>query len=348
MAKRPVAKRPGAKRPGAERDVAKMAASVRDGDRKALARAITLIESTRADHRADADALLSALLPHSGKSVRIGISGAPGVGKSTFIEALGLHLTGSGHKVAVLAVDPSSKRSGGSILGDKTRMEELARDTAAFIRPSPAGKTLGGVARRTREAMLAAEAAGFDVIVVETVGVGQSETAVAEMTDMFVLLLSPGGGDELQGIKRGIVELADAILVNKADGEFMKAATQAAADYQSAVHMLRPASAAWVVPVRTCSALTGEGIAEAWAIVERYREVTAKTNAIAERRRTQAQAWMWSEIEDSLVMALRAHPKTRQRIAALEKQVAAGEVTPSQASRELIAAFRGGAGGKTP
>ncbi len=321
--------------------VVEMAAAVRAGDRRALARAITLIESSRHDHRVAAEALLGELLAATGASIRIGISGAPGVGKSTFIEAFGLHVLERGHRIAVLAVDPSSKVSGGSILGDKTRMQELARHPRAFIRPSPAGETLGGVARRTREAMLVCEAAGFDVILVETVGVGQSETAVAEMTDLFVLLLQPGGGDELQGMKRGIVELAEVILVNKADGELAEAAVRAAADYQSAVRMLRPASRDWTVPVRTCSAVTGDGIAEVWRIVERYRATMQASGAFEARRAAQARAWMWSEVEESLVAALRRHPRVGRRVVALEKKVAAGKIVPSMAAQELVEAFLG-------
>jgi len=244
-----------------------LAAAVEAGDRRALARAITLVESTRADHRLRAEALLERLMPATGRAMRLGISGVPGVGKSSFIEAFGLHLIAAGHKVAVLAVDPSSKRGGGSILGDKTRMEKLSVESDAFIRPSPAGTTLGGVARRTRDALLVAEAAGFDVVIVETVGVGQSETAVADLTDMFILLLQPGGGDELQGIKRGIVELADLVIVNKADGELVAAANRAASDYRRALHLLRPVSPHWSVPVLLCSALTGAGVPEVWQTV---------------------------------------------------------------------------------
>src|SRR5918996_3225725 len=240
------------------------------GDRRALAQAITLIESTRSDHRERADMLLGALLPHAGKSVRLGITGVPGVGKSTFIERFGLSLLEQGRSLAVLAIDPSSKRGGGSILGDKTRMEELSRRTGAFIRPSPAGATLGGGARRTRETMLLVEAAGFDTVIVETVGVGQSETAVSDLVDMFIVLLLPGGGDDLQGIKRGVIELADLIVVNKADGDLKAAARRAAADYQHALRMLRSPTAGWTPEVTTCSALSGEGVAEIWAIVERY------------------------------------------------------------------------------
>src|SRR6202012_1540671 len=239
------------------------------GDRRAVARAITLVESTRASDRDKAETLLAELLSHAGKAVRLGISGAPGAGKSTFIEAFGTYLTGQGHKVAVLAVDPSSRRSGGSILGDKTRMEKLARDPNAFIRPSPAGTTLGGVARRTREAMLLAEAARFDVVLVETVGVGQSETAVSEMVDLFVLLVSPGGGDDLQGIKRGVMELADLLLVTKADGDLVPAAKRAAADYQAALHLIRPKYSGIFAEVMQTSALTGAGIAQCWETMQR-------------------------------------------------------------------------------
>ncbi|HET6521615.1 MAG TPA: methylmalonyl Co-A mutase-associated GTPase MeaB, partial [Geminicoccaceae bacterium] len=255
------------------------------GDRRALARAITLIESSRADHQERAERLLEGLLPHTGNAVRVGISGAPGAGKSTFIEALGLRLTrAGGHKVAVLAVDPSSRRSGGSILGDRTRMQELSREPNAFIRPSPAGESLGGVARRTREAALACEAAGFDVVVIETVGVGQSETAVAEMVDTFLLLLAPGAGDELQGIKRGIVELADVVAVNKADGGLRAAAEVARAEYRGALRLLRPATPGWTPPALTCSALTGEGIDGVWRAVLRHRSALEAVGGLEARR----------------------------------------------------------------
>jgi len=320
---------------------ADLADAVLAGDRRALARAITLIESTRADHRQRAAALLARLLPASGKAVRLGISGVPGVGKSTFIEAFGQHLIGLGHRVAVLAVDPSSKRSGGSILGDKTRMEDLARNAQAFIRPSPTGGGLGGVARRTREAMLTCEAAGFDVVLVETVGVGQSETAVADMVDMFVLLLLPGGGDELQGMKRGIVELADLLLVNKADGELAPAARRIATDYRSALTLLRPPSPAWTPEVALCSALTGQGIAEAWQTVERYMAALGARGEIAARRARQARDWMWNEVSESLLAALKADPGTARRAARLEARVAAGEITPTAAAQALLEAFLG-------
>ncbi len=315
------------------------AKGVLNGDRRSLARAITLAESTRTDHRAEAEALLAELLPRSGQSVRVGISGAPGVGKSSFIEAFGLHLTEQGHRVAVLAVDPSSRVSGGSILGDKTRMEELSRHPSAFIRPSPAGSSLGGVARRTRECVLICEAAGFDVVIVETVGVGQSETAVAEMCDLFLLLLAPAAGDELQGIKKGIVELADMIVVNKADGDLVEAANHAAADYRSAVHMIRPASPNWRVPVLTCSALTGDGIEKVWRKIEDYREKMGASGEFAARRSNQAKAWMWSEIEESLIAALRVHPDVAKRVDTLEGEVAQGARSPGAAAREMLSTF---------
>lgn len=318
-----------------------IAEAVLAGQRRALARAITLIESTRRDHRRQAEALLARLLPKSGASIRIGITGVPGVGKSTFIEAFGLHAIALGHRVAVLAVDPSSPRSGGSILGDKTRMELLSRDERAFIRPSPSGGTLGGVARRTREAMLACEAAGFDVIIVETVGVGQSETAVADMVDMFLLLLVPGGGDELQGIKKGIVELADAVVVNKADGDLAPAAERAARHYGNALHLLRPASQHWRPPVLRCSALTGAGIGEVWATVERYRRVMGEAGEVAARRAAQASAWMWAEVAETLMAELRAHPHVHQRLPGLEEGVRRGEITPTVAAQTLLAAFLG-------
>jgi LAO/AO transport system kinase len=318
---------------------AALAAGVRAGDRRALARAITLIESTRGDHRAAASALLQHLAPDAGDSIRIGISGVPGVGKSTFIEAFGLHVIDAGHRVAVLTVDPSSAISGGSILGDKTRMEELSRRSAAYIRPSPSGNTLGGIARRTREALLLCEAAGFDVIVVETVGVGQSETRVAEMTDMFVLLLLPGGGDELQGIKRGIMELADLVLVNKADGDLQATAARSAAEYRNALQLLHPRSAAWQVAVRTCSARAGGGIAEAWQSVLDYRATLEASGEFAARRAAQARAWMWSEVNDSLVAALQGDPEVRRALPALEAATSAGRLPPTLAARQLLELF---------
>ena len=323
-------------------DVRKLAAALRGGDRRALARAITLVESARADHRDQAEELLAALLPAAGSTVRLGISGAPGVGKSTFIEAFGLAVIGAGHRVAVLAVDPSSKRGGGSILGDKTRMAELARHADAFIRPSPAGKTLGGVARRTRETMLLCEAAGFDTVIVETVGIGQSETAVADMVDMFLLLLLPGGGDELQGIKKGVVELADLILVNKADGELAAAARRAVADYRSALRLLRPASPHWRTEVAAVSAANGDGIDAVWQTVQRHRTAMTAAGALARRRAEQARAALWSEVGEALTERLRQSPEIASRLPAIESEVEAGRTVPSVAARRLLAAFLGG------
>jgi len=320
-------------------DLDTLAAAVRSGQRRALAQAITLVESTRTDHRQRAVALLEQLTPHAGHATRIGVSGAPGVGKSTFIEAFGLHLLGQGLRVAVLSVDPSSAISGGSILGDKTRMERLAQHPDAFIRPSPSGGTLGGVARRTREAMLLCEAARFDVVVVETVGVGQSETAVSEMTDFFLLLLSPAGGDDLQGIKRGIIELADLILVNKADGELLLAARRTAADYRLALGLMQPRSPHWRTAVELCSALTGEGIPEAWATICRYRDTLRASGQLAARRAAQSRAWMWHETSESLLAALRRHPEVRRCLPALESAVTEGRLPPTVAAQQLLAVF---------
>ncbi len=310
------------------------------GDRRALAQAITLIESTRDDHRERADALLAAVLPHTGKSVRLGITGVPGVGKSTLIERFGLSLLERSRSLAVLAIDPSSKRGGGSILGDKTRMEELSRKTAAFIRPSPAGTTLGGVARRTREAMLLVEAAGFNTVIVETVGVGQSETAVADMVDMFIVLLLPAGGDELQGIKRGVIELADLIVVNKADGDLKAAAKRSAADYQHALRMLRSPTPGWTPEVVTCSAQTGEGVAELWAIVERFNKAVGE-KGIAHRRAEQARTWMWNEVGETLLAELHKNPEVKRLVRGLERDVESGRITPAAAARHMLQAFYG-------
>jgi LAO/AO transport system kinase len=314
---------------------------VASGDRRALARAITLVESTKASDRDTAEALLTALLPRTGKSVRLGISGAPGAGKSTFIEAFGQYLTGEGHKVAVLAIDPSSRRSGGSILGDKTRMEKLARDPNAFIRPSPAGTTLGGVARRTREAMLLAEASGFDVVMVETVGVGQSETAVSDMVDLFVLLVSPGGGDDLQGIKRGVMELADMIVVTKADGDLKAAANRAAADYHAALHLMRPKYKDVSPDVLKVSALENAGIAQAWDAIRALHEKLAKGGHLKRLRRSQAQRWFWNEVQAALAEDMASDRKIAARAQKLQAAVAKGEVLPDAAARMLIRAFRG-------
>jgi GTPase len=313
---------------------------LRRGDRRALARAITLVESTRPDHRAEAEELLSAVLPQTGGSVRIGISGPPGAGKSTFIERFGLAGIARGHHVAVLAVDPASKRGGGAILADKTRMGQLGRSPRAFIRPSSAGITRGGAARGTREAILLCEAAGFDAVIVESVGVGQAETAVADMTDMFVLILPPAAGDELQGIKRGIVEFADLVLVNKADGELAEAAQRTAADYASAMRLIRPPSPDWAVPVRAVSALEDRGIAEVWDDVARFRAALVASGASDRRRREQARTALWSEIEAGLVENFRTAPGIAGRLAALEADVVAGICLPAQAARQLLAGFR--------
>jgi LAO/AO transport system kinase len=320
-----------------------LADAVRSGDRRALARAITLVESTREDHREQARTLLEAVMPATGNAVRAGISGAPGSGKSTFIEALGTHVVDAGHLVAVLAVDPSSTVSGGSILGDKTRMEELARHPNAFIRPSPTAGTLGGVARRTREALLLCEAAGFDVVFVETVGVGQSEVAVAAMVDVFLLLLAPAAGDELQGVKRGIVELADLIVVNKADGDLEAAARRTAADYANAVHIVRPAGT-WTPKVLQCSALTGRGIAEVWQAVEDQQDAVTASGEHDRRRASQAREWMWSEVTDTLLDRLRNDRTVASLVAGLEHDVEAGTLSPAAAAHRILAALADGAG----
>jgi LAO/AO transport system kinase len=317
----------------------KLIADLRQGNRRALARAVTLIESTRPDHREKAERLVEALLPQTGKAVRIGISGPPGAGKSTFIERFGLEGIKLGRRVAVLAVDPASKRGGGAILGDKTRMTELARSPEAFIRPSSAGDRAGGVARRTREAILLCEAAGFDTVLVETVGVGQAETAVAEIVDMFVLILPPAAGDELQGIKRGVVELADLVLVNKADGELAAAAQRSAADYASAVGMLRPPLPEWNVPVRAISALEGTGIREVWNEVAHFRAALKQSGAWSRRRAEQARTALWSEIGDSLLHQFRAAPAVAPHLTEVEEQVMAGTRTPTAAAHALLAAF---------
>jgi LAO/AO transport system kinase len=315
-----------------------LAARVLGGDRRALAKAITLIESGREADRAPADALLQALLPASGKARRIGLTGTPGAGKSTFIEAFGLFLTGRGHKVAVLAVDPSSRRSGGSILGDKTRMDRLSRDPAAFIRPSPSGGELGGVARRTREAILAVEAAGFDIVLVETVGVGQSETAVADMTDIFLLLHAPGGGDELQGVKRGIMELADIVAVNKADGDLLPAATRARGDLAAALHLMRPKRAGWTVPVLAVSALEARGVAEVWKAVEAWYGGLAAEGLTA-LRAAQDRAWLEADLKAGLSQWFAGRADLNALRAKVDADLAARRLTAPQAARALLAAL---------
>jgi LAO/AO transport system kinase len=324
--------------------VGDLAAAVGRGDRRAVARAVTLVESTRPDHREAAEALIAAILPATGGATRIGITGPPGAGKSTFIERFGLDGIARGHRIAVLAVDPGSTRGGGAILGDKTRMAELSRTPAAFIRPSSAGADGGGVARRTREAILLCEAAGFDTVVIETIGSGQSETAVAAMVDMFAVILPPAAGDELQGLKRGIIELVDIVIVNKADGEFADAAQRTVAEYTSALRLIRPARAEWTVPVHGVSALTGAGIAAIWAELARFRAALEATGAWRRQRADQARAALWREIGDGLRERFRAAPAVAARIAAVEADVTAGTTTPEAGARALLAAFLGAAG----
>ncbi len=320
-------------------DSATLARGVEAGDRAVLARAITLIESKRLDHQSAARRLVQELLPATGRAVRVGITGVPGVGKSTTVDALGMHLVDQGHKVAVLAVDPSSHRTGGSILADKTRMARLAAHPNAFIRPSPSSGSLGGVAAKTRETMLVCEAAGVDAILVETVGVGQSETAVADMTDFFLLLLLPGAGDEMQGIKKGVIELADMIAVNKADGDNIKRAIQAAADYRAALHILTPRSPHWTPPVVTYSALTGQGIPELWHRVLEHREKLSASGEIEARRREQQVKWMWTLLEERLRRRLRTDPALKARLASIERTVADGRLSPALAVDELAEAM---------
>lgn len=319
-------------------DASILADQILAGDRAALARAITLVESRRADHQEVARTLLEHLMPHTGKAQRIGVTGVPGAGKSTTIEALGVTLTAAGHRVAVLAVDPSSSRTGGSILGDKTRMERLSVDPAAYIRPSPSGGTLGGVARKTREAMLLCEAAGFDVVIVETVGVGQSETVVADMVDIFLALLIPGGGDELQGIKKGLIEIADLIVINKADAD-PERAERSAREYRAALHILTPASPDWTPPVITASGLKNEGLDRLWTQIERHREIMTVNGERAARRAAQNARWMWAMVRDRLDEAFREHPQVATLAPELERQVRAGGLPASAAADRLLTAF---------
>jgi LAO/AO transport system kinase len=317
------------------------AAAVRAGSRSAIARAITLVESTRADHRVLAQELLIRLTPHAGQARRVGVTGVPGVGKSTFIDALGSELTAAGHRVAVLAVDPSSTRTGGSILGDRTRMASLASDPAAFVRPSPTAGTLGGVTKATREAIVIVEAAGYDVVIVETVGVGQSETAVAEMVDTFLLLALARTGDQLQGIKKGVLELADVIAVNKADGDGTDAARAAARELAGALRLLRAADQRWHPPVLTCSALARTGLTDVWDQVVRHQDALVATGELAGRRRRQQVGWVWAMVRDTLLEQLRANPAVAALTPEVERAVQAGTTTPAIAAQALLAAFNG-------
>jgi len=309
---------------------------VRAGDRAMLARAITLVESEHPRHAALAQEVLTRLLPHTGGSRRVGISGVPGVGKSTFIDALGMHLVGAGRRVAVLAIDPSSTVSGGSILGDKTRMARLSRETAAYIRPSPSSGTLGGVARKTRETLLLCEAAGFDVVLVETVGVGQSETVVADLVDFYLVLMLAGAGDELQGIKRGILELADMLAINKADGDNKPRAERARSELRAALHLMRPGAEP---EVTTCSALEGSGIEKLWSSVEGRLGRDEATGTLQRRRKAQQVQWMWTMVQDGLRAALRAHPGVSALVPTLEADVREGRVTPTSAALRVLGAF---------
>lgn len=314
-----------------------LAARIRAGDRGALARAITLIESRRADHRALAEDLIEALLPFTGGAIRVGVTGVPGAGKSTTIDALGSNLTAAGHRVAVLAVDPSSTRTGGSILGDKTRMARLSADANAFIRPSPSSGTLGGVAARTRETMLICEAAGFDVLLVETVGVGQSETTVAGMTDFFLVLMLPGAGDELQGVKKGVLELADMIAVNKADGDNLARARRAAGEYRAALQILNPGTPGWRPPVVMVSGLENIGLDEMWRKVLDHRAIVQASGDFATKRAAQQIGWMRDLVEEHLRARLLGEARVRARIAELEAKVGAGDMSPPRAAQDIAA-----------
>jgi len=316
--------------------VSELAEAVRSGDRAALPKAITLVESTRADHREQAQQLLLELMPDAGDAMRVGITGVPGVGKSTTIEALGMHLIEQGHRVAVLAVDPSSTRTGGSILGDKTRMAKLAVHPEAYIRPSPTSGTLGGVARATRETIVLLEAAGFDVILVETVGVGQSEVTVANMVDTFVFLTLARTGDQLQGIKKGVLELADVVVVNKADGEHAVEAKAAARELTGAIRLIYPRETLWRPPVLTMSALTGDGLAELWETVLKHRQVLTDAGEFESRRRTQQVEWTWSMVRDAVLDRVLSHPAVKKVRADVERKVRDGELTPALAAQEIL------------
>lgn len=316
--------------------VEELADAIRSGDRAALPRAITMLESTRADHREQSQQLLLALLPDAGNAHRVGITGVPGVGKSTTIEALGMHLIDRGHKVAVLAVDPSSTRTGGSILGDKTRMARLATHPDAYIRPSPTSGTLGGVAKATRETVVLLEAAGFDVILIETVGVGQSEVAVANMVDTFVLLTLARAGDQLQGIKKGVLELADIVVVNKADGEHLKDARMAARELSGAMRLIHPRESLWRPPVLTMSAVEGAGLAELWETIEKHREVLTEAGQFQARRREQQVDWTWQMVRDAVLDRVMSNPEVRKIRHDVERRVRDGELTPALAAQQIL------------
>ena len=313
-------------------DLDKLVKGVLQGDRTSLGKALTLVESSRSDDREVVESLLAQISPKTGEAHRIGITGVPGVGKSTFIEAMGSKLIEFGHKVAVLAVDPTSTVSGGSILGDKTRMTRLANDPNAFVRPSPSSGTLGGVTRTTRESMALLESAGYDIVMVETVGIGQSETVVAEMVDIFLVLMLPGAGDELQGIKKGVLELADMIAVNKTDGENQSKAFEAAKDYISALRLTQPATSNWMPPVVNCSSLTGEGLDEVWEKIEDHKKVLENSGEWAERRKIQKLKWMWSIVEERLSSDLHDHPSITEQVPQLEKTVLEGEISATAAA----------------
>ena len=312
-----------------------LAARLQAGDRAALARGITLIESKRPDHQAAARSLVQAVLPFTGRAIRLGVTGVPGVGKSTTIDTLGMRLIGEGRKVAVLAVDPTSSRTGGAILGDKTRMARLSVERDAFIRPSPAGRTLGGVASRTREAMLLCEAAGFDVVMVETVGIGQSETAVADMTDFFLVLLLPGGGDELQGIKKGVIELADMIAINKADGDSLGRARKTAAEYSIALNLLTADGASWKPPVILISGLNDEGLDSLWDNVLNHRAILMQSGELASKRAAQQVKWLWAMLDDRIRTRLRSDPRIRERVPMIERAVFDGGLSATLAADEI-------------
>jgi LAO/AO transport system kinase len=317
-----------------------MISKLREGDRRQLAKAITLIESTKSEHQPFAEELMNKILPYTGNSIRIGITGVPGAGKSTFIESFGKYLTSNNHRVAVLAVDPSSQISGGSILGDKTRMEELSRDENAFIRPSPSGESLGGVARKTRETMLLCESAGYDVIIIETVGVGQSETTVASMVDIFALIQIPNAGDELQGIKKGVMEIADIILINKADGDNVNKANLAKSQLINAIHILRQKSKDWEIPVMTCSALKNENIDTFWDYVQKYKNIMLQNGEFEGKRKRQALDWMWSLVMEELKNIFMNNDKIKVKIPQIQELVLSNKVSPTVAANRLLNEFK--------